>query len=169
MNAETSGLLYSIDVGAEEKEFPVVFFLLASDHAAHLFQAVGTAGIFHAVGRDDEDGLFGHVFLSGVFMHVADVVDRMSECIQKRRAAPYIVLTSGHGLNLADIHAVVENFLHIVEENCGHISFPVLFFLLIDHAVETADRIGFQPVHGSASVQYKNKFCQSFSHPVTSL
>ena len=55
-----------VDVCAEEDEFPAVFLLLAFDHLFHMFGGVLVAGIFVAVGGDDEDGLFGAVFFAGL-------------------------------------------------------------------------------------------------------
>ena len=92
VDAEASCLLGCVDVGAQEQEFPAVFFLLTLDHAPHPLVIVAAAGIFVAVGGDDEHGLFRHVLPAGVLVDVADVVDGAAHGVQQRRAATGEVL-----------------------------------------------------------------------------
>ena len=53
-DAETFSLSCGVDVGTQEEELPAVLFLLLLDHLAHLFVVVALAGVFVAVGGDDE-------------------------------------------------------------------------------------------------------------------
>ena len=117
MNTEAGGLCDSVDIGAEEEKFPVVFFLLALDHAAHFFEAVRAAGIFHAVGCDDKDGLLRDILIPGVFVYIPDVVDRTADCVQEGGAAADVVLTICHGFYFLESHPVVDDFLPVVKED----------------------------------------------------
>ena len=53
-DTHVAGDFDGVDVGAEEEEFPVVFFFLALDHALDVFERVFAAGVFEAVGGDDK-------------------------------------------------------------------------------------------------------------------
>ena len=67
VNAEPGSFLRCVDVRAQEQKFPAkLLFLL--DHPAHLLVVIAMAGIFHAVGGDHEQGLFGDVLLAGVLV-----------------------------------------------------------------------------------------------------
>lgn len=74
-DAEACRLLDCVDVCAEEQEFPAVSLLLPFNHTAHSLVIVAAAGVFVAIGGDDEHRLLRHVLPAGVLVDVADVVD----------------------------------------------------------------------------------------------
>ena len=86
-DAEACRLLCRVDVCAEEQEFPAVSLLLPFNHAAHTLVIVAAAGVFVAVGGDDEHRLLRHILPTGVLVNVADVVDGTAHGVQQRRAA----------------------------------------------------------------------------------
>ena len=169
-DAEAGGLADGVDVGAEEDELPAVSLLLALDHVADLVEAVAAAGVLHAISDDDENGLLRDILLACVFVDVADVVDGATDGVEQGGAAADVVLGIRHGLDLVDLHAVVEDFGPVVEEQDRgqDLALFVFFFLSVDHAVEAADGVGLQAAHGTAAVQDQYKLSQILSHGNTS-
>ena len=153
-----------VDVCTEEDEFPAVLLLLAFNHLLHAFGGVLAARILVAVGGDDEDGLFGAVFVAGVLVHVADVVNCPADGVEERGAATGVVFLFGERCNVCKRGAVVEHFHFGVEEDGGNERFARLLFLLVDGAVEAPDSILFEPAHGTAAVQDKYDFGESLFH-----
>ena len=100
MDAESSGCGDRVHVGPEEQEFPAVLFLLAHDHPAYLVKCVMSAGILHAVCRDDEDRMFGTILFPGIFVDIADMMDRFSQCVQQSCASSDIVFLFCHRTDL---------------------------------------------------------------------
>ena len=96
------------------------------------------------------------ILRSGVLMDIADVMDRTADGIQKSRAAPDGIVPVCHRLDVVDVHAVMDHLAHIVEEDCGDKRFAVCLSLLLDHGVEAADGVGFQPAHRAAAVKDKD-------------
>ena len=92
------------------------------------------------------------------------MVDRKSDRIQQSCAAAHIVLFLRHALHPADRCPVVEDLPSVVKKDSRDICFSFFLFLFLHHAVEAADRVGLQPMHGTASVQNKYKLSQSFFH-----
>ena len=81
VNAEVVGRFDGIDVCPQEEELPAVAGLFRFDHLLHTVCGVALAGIFLPVGDDDEDGMFGNVFLAGIFVDVGNVVDCPTESV----------------------------------------------------------------------------------------
>ena len=79
--------------------------------------------------------------------------------IQKRCAAPDIILPFIHRLNFLNIDAVIKDLSLIIKKHNGDTGLTSLFFLLLYKAVEAADRIRFQTSHGSAPVNDKYQLC----------
>ena len=69
-------------------ELPAVLRLLVLDLGLDLLSGIVMAGILHAVGGDDEQGVLRHVLGPGVAVDVPDVVDGPADGVQQRRAAP---------------------------------------------------------------------------------
>ena len=87
---------------------------------------------------------------------IADVMDRTADGIQKSSATPDGIVPVCHRLNVSDVHAVMDHLAHIVEEDSGDKRFAVCLPLLLNHGVEAADGVGFQPAHRAAAVKDKN-------------
>ena len=151
-DAEAPGLRRGVDVGAQEEEFPAVLRLFVFDHFADLGVVVAAAGVLHAVGGDDEEGLVRHVLPPGVFVDVADVVDGAAHRIQERGAAAHEVLLLGQRRDFVQGQPVVDDLALVVKEHRGDEGFPGLPPLLFDQRVEAADGVRLQPCHGSAPV-----------------
>ena len=64
-DAHGPGRFLRVNVGAEKKKFPVPLFC-AADHVPHVPQAIADAGVFHAVGGDDEEGSSRHIIRPGM-------------------------------------------------------------------------------------------------------
>ena len=164
VDAKAPRLSDRVNIGAQEDEFPIILLFLLFDHAADLIVRVVPAGILHTVRRDDENGLLRHILLTRVLVDRLNVLNRSAHCIQKRCAAAHVILSVRHRLNLADINTVIGHFGSVVKEYDRNIRFTVFPLLLLDHAVEAADRIFFQAPHGAASVKDHYEFCQTFFH-----
>ena len=164
MDTEPGCLSDRVNIGAEKKKLPVVFLLLPLNHLLYLFIGVSAAGIFHSVRCDDKNGFFRNIFGTGVLMYVPDVVDGAAEGIQKGCASPDTVLPVRHGSHFMDIRAVIDDLRCVIKKYDGHTCLSILFFLFFDHAVKTADGVGFKSLHGTAPVQDHHEFCQSFFH-----
>ena len=101
-------------------------------------------------------------------MHIFDMLDRSADCIYERSAASDEILLLRHGQHTPHIHPVMEDLVLVIKEHRGNYSFTVRFLLLLHHGIETADGVLLQTGHGSASVQDKCQFCQTFFHFVVS-
>ena len=120
--------------------------------------------VLHAVGHDDKDGVLGNILRSCILVHIPDMVDRAAERINECGTAAHLILRCRHRLNFPDIHTVMDDPAVAGKENCGDQRFALGFPLLLNHAVETADRILLQSEHGTALIKNKDHFCQIFSH-----
>ena len=163
-DAEPGCLSGRIDICSEENEFPVILLFLPLYHAADFVVIIYAAGVFHAVCGYNEDRFLRYVFFPCVFVDSADVFDRAADRIQQSRAPAHIILSFSHRLYAPDILSVIDHLGLVVEEDRRHIDFALFFFLLFDHAVESADRISLKSGHRSASVEYHDEFCKTFSH-----
>ena len=99
VNTEIPGGFDSVDICTEEDEFPAVLFFLALDHFLDPFGGVLVAGVFVAVGSDDEDCLFGAVFIAGVLVYVSDMVNGPADGVEEGGTAAGIVFFVGQGLD----------------------------------------------------------------------
>ena len=84
------------------------------------------------------------------------MMDRTADGVQKSSATPDGIVPVGHRLDVSDVHAVMDHLAHIVEEDCGDKRFAVCLSLLLDHGIEAADGVGFQPAHRAAAVKDKD-------------
>ena len=163
-DANGGGGADGVDVGAQEKEFPAVFFLLPPDHGPDPVGGVFPAGVLHAVGGDDEEGLFGPVLLPGVLVDIADVMDGAAHGIQQGGAAPDPVVLPGHGADLLQGHPVVDHIPFGIKQDGGDIGLAGHGLLLFDHGVEAADGVRFQTRHGAAAVEDEYDLGQILFH-----
>ena len=60
--------------------------------------------------------------------------------------------------------AVVQQLHLVVKQDGGHVGFALLLLLPGQHGVEPADGVRFQPTHGAAAVEDKNKLGKIFLH-----
>ena len=155
-NAEARRLLCRVDVCAEEQKFPAVSLLLPFNHAAHSLVIVAAAGVFVAVGGDDEHRLLRHILPAGVLVNVADVVDGAAHGIQQGRAATGEIILLRHGRYFLQRQAVMDNRAVVGEKHRGDQRLACLLLLLCKHGVEAADGVRFQPRHRTAAIQNKN-------------
>lgn len=149
---------YGIHVGAEEEKLPTVFFLLPLYHLFYFGVAVDAAGVFHAVCCDDEERFFGTIFVTGVFVDVADVMDGAADGVEKCGAAADEIIILGKRFYVPDRNAIVDDIAAVVEENCGDKGFAVLLLLFFQHRVESSDGVLFKAAHGTAAVQNEYDF-----------
>ena len=164
VNPEVPCCFDGIDVCAEENEFPIVLLLLPFYHLLYAIRSVLVARILVAVGSDDEDGLFGAVFLAGILVHVAYVVDSASDGVEQCGATAGVVFLLGEGSDVRERYAVVEH-LHLgVEKYRRDIRLALLLLLLIDGGVEAPDGVLLESAHGTAAVQDENDFGESLFH-----
>ena len=119
---------------------------------------VAAAGVFVAVGGDDEHRLFRHVLPAGVLVNVADVVDSAAHGIQQGRAATGEILLFRQGRHLAQRQAIMDDRAVVGEKHRGDQRLARLPLLLCEHGVEAADGVRLQPRHGAAAIQNKNQF-----------
>ena len=164
VDAERVRRLYGVDIRAEEQKLPAVFCLFLFDHLPDVRNAVAAAGVFHSVGRDDEQRVFRHVLRPRVFVDVGDVVDRAADGVEQRRAAAHGVVVGRQRANVLHVHAVVNDLARAVKQHGRDKRRAVRLFLLFDHGVEAADRIRLQPRHGTAAVEEKDDLCQALFH-----
>ena len=125
-------------------------------------------GVFQSVRRDHEDRMRRNIFLTDVFMNVADVLDRSAERVDQGGAAGWDIVLLCHFPDLLQRDAVIEDVAALIEEHRGYEAVPFLLALLFDHGIESADRILLQAVHRPAAVQDKYQFCKFFVHLVSS-
>ena len=78
------------------------------DHLLHPVAAVKPARILHSVRGDDKQRMLRDIWLPGVLVDIADVMDRTADGIQKSRAPPNGIVPVGHRLDGSDVHAVME-------------------------------------------------------------
>ena len=133
-----------VDIRAEEKKLPAVLFLFVIDHAAYRLIVIAAAGVFIAVGRDDEERLFRYILRPGVFMDVHDVMDGSADSVKQRCAAAGEIFLLRHGRNFAERQTVMDDCAFIVEEHGGDERLAGFFLLLCDHGVEAADGVRLQ-------------------------
>ena len=105
-----------------------------------------------------------HVLFPGVLVDVADVVDGSAHGVDQGGAAAHKVLAFRHWLHFLNVHPVMEDGAFVGEQHGGNQCLSFFRALLFDHAVETADGILLQPLHGSALVQDEHHFCQILFH-----
>ena len=117
------------------------------------------AGVFHAVGGDDEQRAVGHILRTGVFVDVADVVDGVANGVHQRRAAAYLVIRVSHGRHLLYLHTVMQYAAEVVEQHGGYIGRARFLLLLFQHGVEATDGVALQSGHGAAAVKNKYQLC----------
>ena len=142
-----------VDVRAEEEEFPAVARLLPLDHAPHRLVIIAAAGVFIAVGRNDEQRPFRHVLTAGIFVHIADVADRAAQRVEQRRAAARVVFPLRQRRDLLERQTVMDDRACVVKEHRGDQRRARLPLLLRDHRVEAADRVRRQRRHRAAAIQ----------------
>ena len=75
IDAEARSFLRRVDVCTEEQKLPTESLLLPFDHVAHCVIVITAAGIFMAIGGDDEHRLVWHVFGASILVDVADMAD----------------------------------------------------------------------------------------------
>ena len=156
INSKSLGLSSSIDVGPQEDKFPAKLLLLPFNHSMDLIVSVVAAGIFHAIGGDDEQGLIRHILAPSIFMDVADVMNRTADCIQESRTAPDIVFFVCHGRDVLQRQSIVDDLAFIVKQHSGDHSIAGFFSLLFNQRIKTADSVLLQPSHRAAPVKDKN-------------
>ena len=144
-DAQMARRLHCVDVGPQEEKFPAILFFLPPDHLLDLLGRIAAAGVLHAVGGDDKEGVLGHILVPGVLVDVPNVVDGPADGVQQGGAAPDIVLLVGDGLDLAHLHPVVEHLTLVVKEDGGDERLAGLLLLLFDHGVEAADGVPLHP------------------------
>ena len=157
-DAETCRLLGRVNVCAEEQKLPAVLLLLPFNHAAHTLVIVSVAGVFVAVGGDDEHRLLRHILPAGVLVNVADVVDGTAHGVQKRRAAAGEILLFRQRRHFAQRQTVMDDRAVVGEKHRGDHRIARLLLLLGKHGVEAADGVRLQPGHRTAAIQNKNQF-----------
>ena len=96
------------------------------------------------------------------------MADRATDGINEGGTAPHCIFIAGHLLDLTQPDPVMKHFAHVVKENGGHKTFARLLALLVDQGIEAANRVAFQPSHGTAPVQNEYQFCHVVSHNKTS-
>ena len=159
LDAKAFGLASRVNVGTQEQKLPAVLGLFVLDHLAHPVIGILAAGIFQAVGGDDEQRLFRSVFGSGVLVHHSDVLDGTAHRIQQRGGTAGAVLVLGHRLHPLQRHAVVQHGAMIVEQHGADQYGALLLLLLADHTVKAANGVLLHTAHGTAAIQNKNQFC----------
>lgn len=97
-----------------------------------------------------------HILRSCVLVDITDVMDRSADGIQKGSAAPNGIVVVGHGIDVPDIHTVMDYLARIVEKDCGDKRVSVCLLLLLNHRVKASYGVGFQPAHGAAAVKDKD-------------
>jgi len=88
----------------------------------------------------------------------------VTDGIQQRRTAPDVVVLFGQRRNGVQRKAVVQQLHLVVKQDGGHVGFALLLLLPGQHGVEPADGVRFQPTHGAAAVEDKNKLGKIFLH-----
>ena len=162
--AKAGGSLHGVDVGPEEEKLPAVLLLFLPHHGLHFIAAVAMAGVFHAIGRDDKDGVLRTIFLPGVFVDVGDMVDRAADGVDQCGPTADKVLAIRHRLDLPHVHPVVDDRAVVGEKHRGDDGLPLRLLLALDHAVEAADGVGLQAGHGAALVENEHHFRQVLFH-----
>lgn len=158
VNTEVLGGLNRVDVGAEEEELPAVLRLFVLNHRLNFGGIVATARVLHAVSGDDEESVLGDVLLAGILVDVPDVVDSVADGVEKSGAAPHIVVLACHWPDVVKIDPVVDDLAFVVEQDCRDERLAILFLLLLDHRVETADGVLLEALHRATSVEYEDEF-----------
>ena len=128
------------------------------DELLDLLRRVVHACVFKAVGRDDEHRAHGTILFSRILVNVADVLDRVADGVEKRRAAAREVFAPRQWRNLPDGHAVVNDLDFVVKEHGGNEDVRAFFLLAAQHAVEAADSVRFQARHRAAAVKDEYEF-----------
>jgi len=89
---------------------------------------------------------------------IADVLDRVADGVEKRRAAAREIFASCQRRDLLDRHAVVNDLDLVVKEHGGNEDVRAFFLLAAQHAVEAADGVRFQSRHRAAAVEDEYDF-----------
>jgi hypothetical protein len=122
------------------------------------------ASILHTIGGNYEDSMLRHILGSSILVHVTDMVNGTTDCIQESRASTHLVIVASHRLHFINIYAVVKNLAVVVEKHSGYINFTFLLSLLLDSRIEATDGVSFKAGHRAASVKDKYKFCDVVFH-----
>ena len=157
-NAVTVRGLDRVYVRAEEQKLPSGFFLPTADLTANLVRVIAMTGVFHAVGRNDEQRFMRHILRTGIPMHNADMVHGVAQRIEQRGAAAGDIVALAQRLDLCDRDAVVQHGRLLVEQHGGDIDLAGERALLRNHSVEPADGVRFQPRHGAAAIDDPDHF-----------
>ena len=153
--AELLSNRHSINVCAEEKELPTELGFLMLNHGLNLVVAVLTAGVFHSVGRDDEQNLFSAIYLGSAHLDAADFAYRAADGIEQSRVAANEILFFADGADRFDVNAVVQHRIMVVEQHGGNAALTGLVLLLFYHGVEAADGVALKPAHRATAIKDK--------------
>ena len=158
--AEAAGRRHGVDVRAKEEEFPA-FLLLNLDKLAHFIAGEAAAGVFQAIGHDDEERAGGYVFGAYVAMNIADMLHGVAHGIEQGRTAGNLIVLFCKLGDAGDIATIVDDRAFIVEKHRGDEHGRTALLLFFEHGVEAAYGIGFEPEHGAAAVEDEDEFCES--------
>ena len=113
IDAQILSFRSGVDIGSEENEIPALGFFIGNHFLDRRFRIFG-AGIFQAVGNDNEDDL---VVLIGNARRVGYLGNRVAYGIEKRRRAADAVILGRHVRQAVDVAAVRQDIDFIVEQD----------------------------------------------------
>ncbi|MPM86266.1 hypothetical protein SDC9_133355 [bioreactor metagenome] len=102
----------------------------------------------------------------GLALRVGDLIHRAPDCIKQRRAAAHKVVLLRNGAYAAQRNPIMQQFICVVKQRRRYRARAVLVLLLLQQAVEAADRIALQSAHRTGSIQNKYQFRTPLFHVV---
>ena len=142
---------------------PVVFFLFHADHMLDLPPAVMGAGVFHAIGGNEENHMVrGELRMNG-FHILHGLIDAHAHCIQQGRASSCHIVMGSHLFHCPDVHPIMEKIEGTIKKDGGHMALPGELLLFFDETVKSANGIVLIPRHGSALINDAYQFRPVFS------
>ena len=138
--------------------------MFVRDLVADVISAVPVAGVFHPVGRDDKDRMLRDVLFAGIAVDPDDMVNGASERVEQCGASACAVFLPRHRRDLTDRKPVVDHPAFVVEEIRRYKHFSSVVVVLLQHAVEPADRVVGQMFHGTAHIEHEYQFGKIFFH-----
>ena len=142
----TTGVVFGCLLALEQS-----IALLLLDHSAHCFIVVAAAGVFAAVGGDNEHGFVRHLLPAGVFMDIADVANGPAHGVQQGCSAAGEIFLLRHGRHLFQRQTVVNDRALVIEKHGGDQRLARFLLLPGDHGFKAADGVRLQSVHGAAA------------------
>ena len=157
-NANATSSLHCINIGTQEKEFPILLFLLFFDQPFDRSHGEFFTGVLHTISCDHEHRVLWHIIFAHNGMYMADMLNGAAHSVQQSSHTAYIIILAGHWCDFLNISTIMKCLHFAIKQDSSYHCLTGLLFLLFNHRIEAANGIRLQARHGTATIQNKNQF-----------